>query len=137
MSLLIDQMLCMQGAAAHLETVQDHLLEQALRALLAAACRAGRLAAADSALAAARARGAPRTADTWVHVLRLRVRACCLDQTVERSSESVLSGSLASTHSLFFDTSLHSQSSLCLSWKPPHSPTSTPRRRHPPSAVQC
>ena len=62
-----------QGASAHLETVQDHLLEGPLRVLLAAACRAGRLSAADAALAAARARGAPRTADTWVHVLRLRV----------------------------------------------------------------
>ncbi len=74
----IDHSKCrLQGAAAHLNTVQDHLLEQALRALLAAACRAGRLAAADLALVAARARGAPRTADTWVHVLRLRVRLCC------------------------------------------------------------
>ena len=76
---VIDPVLHPQGAAVHLETVQDHLLEQALRALLASACRAGRLAAADSVLAAARARGAPRTADTWVHVLRLRVRARQVD----------------------------------------------------------
>ena len=63
----------MQGAAAHLATVQDHLLEGPLRYLLAAACRAGLVVVADAALSAARERGAPRKAETWVHVLRLRV----------------------------------------------------------------